>query len=273
MVGLPVSLDGAEGEQAADGAGVRATSSRRSSTVPVETYDERLTTRMAERSARAGAQRPAGRARGRAPAGVLPAPPRGSGGRARPVIDDWQRPIRRGAGGRGAPPASRGARSAAARGRASGARSRARWPIARRACSRGSEEGGTEGPDRASAPPPRPAPRRRGGIRRRATGHRRLRHGHERRSARASLRRPPRGPHEHAAPTGHRRRDRAHRRRSASWSARRPRIHHYSSGELARSPPPKQAAAGPVKTGHDPRGLRPPRRSPTRKKAASRATT
>jgi RNase H-fold protein (predicted Holliday junction resolvase) len=52
IVGLPTTLGGK-----------RATSSRRAfaadwpnSSVPVETYDERLTTRMAERSAREGAR-------------------------------------------------------------------------------------------------------------------------------------------------------------------------------------------------------------------------
>lgn len=54
VVGLPVSLDGTENEQAArtrefcrELEGVVA--------VPVETYDERLTTRMAQASRRAGA--------------------------------------------------------------------------------------------------------------------------------------------------------------------------------------------------------------------------
>jgi putative Holliday junction resolvase len=54
VVGLPVTLGGEEGEQ--------AEASRRFASelagmlsVPVDTYDERLTTRMAERSAREGA--------------------------------------------------------------------------------------------------------------------------------------------------------------------------------------------------------------------------
>jgi putative holliday junction resolvase len=55
VVGLPVSLAGAEGEQAA-----RTREFCRllepAVDVPVETYDERLTTRMAESSRRAGAR-------------------------------------------------------------------------------------------------------------------------------------------------------------------------------------------------------------------------
>ena len=68
--GLPVSLSGAEGPQAAEARAFRDALAAILD-VPVETYDERLTTRMAERSARAGAQRPARRARRRAPARVL----------------------------------------------------------------------------------------------------------------------------------------------------------------------------------------------------------
>src|SRR3954454_11111589 len=58
VVGLPVSLDGAEGTQAAQ---VRAFRDELAAIVdvPVETYDERLTTRLAESSARAGAAAPA----------------------------------------------------------------------------------------------------------------------------------------------------------------------------------------------------------------------
>ena len=58
LVGLPVSLDGAEGPQAAD---ARAFKDELATIldVPVETYDERLTTRLAESSARAGASAPA----------------------------------------------------------------------------------------------------------------------------------------------------------------------------------------------------------------------
>ena len=54
VVGLPVSLSGAEGQQAAE---ARAFRDALAAIVdlPVETYDERLTTRLAERSARAGA--------------------------------------------------------------------------------------------------------------------------------------------------------------------------------------------------------------------------
>jgi putative holliday junction resolvase len=57
VVGLPVSLDGAEGKQAAD---VRAFRDELAAIldVPVKTYDERLTTRLAESSARAGASAP-----------------------------------------------------------------------------------------------------------------------------------------------------------------------------------------------------------------------
>ena len=58
VVGLPVSLDGTEGEQARS---ARGFAERLATTVgiPVETYDERLTTRMAAASARAGASAPA----------------------------------------------------------------------------------------------------------------------------------------------------------------------------------------------------------------------
>jgi putative holliday junction resolvase len=58
VVGLPVSLSGAEGPQAAD---ARAFQEALDAIVdvPVETYDERLTTRMAEHSTRAGATAPA----------------------------------------------------------------------------------------------------------------------------------------------------------------------------------------------------------------------
>ena len=57
VVGLPVSLDGTEGKQAAD---VRAFRDELAAIVdvPVETYDERLTTRLAEGSAQAGASAP-----------------------------------------------------------------------------------------------------------------------------------------------------------------------------------------------------------------------
>jgi putative Holliday junction resolvase len=55
IVGLPTTLAGEEGEQARVS---RAFADRLSELldVPVETYDERLTTRMAEQSARAGAR-------------------------------------------------------------------------------------------------------------------------------------------------------------------------------------------------------------------------
>lgn len=55
VVGLPVSLDGTEGEQAAR---TREFCQELETTleVPVDTYDERLTTRMAQASRRAGAR-------------------------------------------------------------------------------------------------------------------------------------------------------------------------------------------------------------------------
>ncbi len=55
VVGLPVSLDGAEGAQAA-AAREFATAVERVSGVTVETWDERLTTRMAAQSRRAGSR-------------------------------------------------------------------------------------------------------------------------------------------------------------------------------------------------------------------------
>jgi putative holliday junction resolvase len=57
VVGLPLSLDGGEGSQARL---VRGFCDRLAKVVaiPVETYDERLTTRMAEASAREGAGAP-----------------------------------------------------------------------------------------------------------------------------------------------------------------------------------------------------------------------
>ena len=58
VVGLPVSLGGTEGTQAAQ---ARAFTDELASVldVPVDTYDERLTTRMAESTARSGAAAPA----------------------------------------------------------------------------------------------------------------------------------------------------------------------------------------------------------------------
>src|SRR3954447_4010329 len=53
VVGLPVSLDGAEGKQAADARAFRDELAAIVD-VPVETYDERLTTRLAESSAPRG---------------------------------------------------------------------------------------------------------------------------------------------------------------------------------------------------------------------------
>ena len=58
VVGLPVSLDGTEGKQATDARAFRDELAAILD-VPVETYDERLTTRLAETSARAGASAPA----------------------------------------------------------------------------------------------------------------------------------------------------------------------------------------------------------------------
>jgi putative pre-16S rRNA nuclease len=54
VVGLPISLSGEEGEQARVSRAFASELSRLVE-VPVETYDERLTTRMAERTAREGA--------------------------------------------------------------------------------------------------------------------------------------------------------------------------------------------------------------------------
>jgi putative holliday junction resolvase len=54
VVGLPVSLSGEEGEQARR-ARAFADALAAELTVPIETYDERLTTRLAESSAREGA--------------------------------------------------------------------------------------------------------------------------------------------------------------------------------------------------------------------------
>jgi putative Holliday junction resolvase len=57
VVGLPVSLNGTEGEQAALAREFRDRLAEVVA-VPVETYDERLTSRMAGASARGGAQAP-----------------------------------------------------------------------------------------------------------------------------------------------------------------------------------------------------------------------
>jgi len=57
VVGMPVSLDGSEGEQA-DLASEFRDRLAAMLDVPVETYDERLTTRMAEATAREGAAAP-----------------------------------------------------------------------------------------------------------------------------------------------------------------------------------------------------------------------
>lgn len=58
IVGLPVSLSGAEGPQATEARAFRDALAAILD-LPVETYDERLTTRMADRSVRAGASAPA----------------------------------------------------------------------------------------------------------------------------------------------------------------------------------------------------------------------
>jgi putative Holliday junction resolvase len=55
IVGLPTTLSGEEGEQAKLSRAFAAELTQLLD-VPVETYDERLTTRMAERSAREGAR-------------------------------------------------------------------------------------------------------------------------------------------------------------------------------------------------------------------------
>ena len=55
VVGLPVSLGGEEGKQAGLARDF-ASDLERALDVPVETYDERLTTKMAERSEREGAR-------------------------------------------------------------------------------------------------------------------------------------------------------------------------------------------------------------------------
>jgi putative Holliday junction resolvase len=54
VVGLPLSLDGSEGEQARIAREFAAELAELTE-IPVETYDERLTTRMASETARAGA--------------------------------------------------------------------------------------------------------------------------------------------------------------------------------------------------------------------------
>ena len=57
VIGLPVSLSGAEGTQAAEARAFRDALAGIVN-VPVETYDERLTTRLAQSSAQAGASAP-----------------------------------------------------------------------------------------------------------------------------------------------------------------------------------------------------------------------
>jgi putative Holliday junction resolvase len=58
VVGLPVSLSGNEGSQAAEARAFRDELAALLP-IPVETYDERLTTRLADSSRRAGARAPA----------------------------------------------------------------------------------------------------------------------------------------------------------------------------------------------------------------------
>ena len=58
VVGVPVSLDGSEGPQARAARDFRDALAQRID-LPVETYDERLTTKLAEASAQAGAEAPA----------------------------------------------------------------------------------------------------------------------------------------------------------------------------------------------------------------------
>jgi putative Holliday junction resolvase len=58
VVGLPLSLDGSERAQAQAARAFAAEVAERAA-IPVETYDERLTTRMATQSARGGAKAPA----------------------------------------------------------------------------------------------------------------------------------------------------------------------------------------------------------------------
>src|SRR5436190_5867211 len=57
VIGLPVSLSGGEGAQATEAMAFKDALAEILD-VPVETYDERLTTRLAERSVRAGAGAP-----------------------------------------------------------------------------------------------------------------------------------------------------------------------------------------------------------------------
>jgi putative Holliday junction resolvase len=57
VIGLPVSLSGAEGTQAAEARAFRDALAAIVN-VPVETYDERLTTRLAQTSVQAGASAP-----------------------------------------------------------------------------------------------------------------------------------------------------------------------------------------------------------------------
>lgn len=59
VVGLPVSLDGAEREQAAAARSFAEALAALAEPIAVETYDERLTTRMAAETARGGASAPA----------------------------------------------------------------------------------------------------------------------------------------------------------------------------------------------------------------------
>ena len=59
VVGVPVSLDGREGKQAALARAFAESLAGELDGIPVDTYDERLTTRLAEGSRRDGAGAPA----------------------------------------------------------------------------------------------------------------------------------------------------------------------------------------------------------------------
>ena len=63
LVGLPVSLSGEEGPQAARGARLRGAARRRAWTSRCETYDERFTTKLAQTHSRAAPPRTRARPR------------------------------------------------------------------------------------------------------------------------------------------------------------------------------------------------------------------
>ena len=167
VVGLPVSLDGAERDAGRRGARVRRPTLGELAGVPVETYDERLTTRMAERSPRAPA--PARRADALAAAHLLESYLQREREAARGAVSDRRlaRPVRRGRGGARARAPPRRARGAGAAAAAS------RW--ARR--SRRPSAGRRRPPSPRRQPPRRPsapsrAQRRRAPTARSATGRR-----------------------------------------------------------------------------------------------------